>query len=78
MLAEQVAAKQAELAPLFASADYQAALNSLASLREAVDNFFDNVMVMADDEAIKNNRLSLLASLSNLFMEVADIAQLQQ
>ncbi len=78
VLAEQVSAKQAELAPLFAAADYQAALNSLASLREAVDNFFDHVMVMADDEAVKNNRLSLLASLSNLFMEVADIAQLQQ
>lgn len=78
VLAEQVAAKQAELAPLFAAADYQAALNSLASLREAVDNFFDDVMVMADDEAVKNNRLSLLASLSNLFMEVADIALLQQ
>lgn len=78
VLAEQVGAKQAELAPLFAAADYQAALNSLASLREAVDNFFDNVMVMADDDAVKNNRLSLLASLSSLFMEVADIAQLQQ
>jgi len=78
VLAEQVAAKQAELAPLFAAADYQAALNSLASLRSAVDNFFDNVMVMADDEQVKNNRLALLASLSSLFLEVADIALLQQ
>jgi len=78
VLAEQVAAKQAELAPLFAAADYQAALNSLASLRAPVDNFFDNVMVMADDEQVKNNRLALLASLSSLFLEVADIALLQQ
>ncbi len=78
VLAEQVAAKQTELAPLFAAADYQAALNSLASLRSAVDNFFDNVMVMADDEQVKNNRLALLASLSSLFLEVADIALLQQ
>ncbi|WP_417596130.1 glycine--tRNA ligase subunit beta [Oceanospirillum sp.] len=78
VLAEQVAAKQAELAPLFAAANYQAALNSLASLRSAVDNFFDNVMVMADDEQVKNNRLALLASLSSLFLEVADIALLQQ
>ncbi|OPX55701.1 glycyl-tRNA synthetase beta chain [Oceanospirillum multiglobuliferum] len=77
-LAAQVAAKQVELAPLFAAADYQAALNSLASLRGAVDSFFDDVMVMADDEQVKNNRLALLASLSSLFMEVADIAQLQQ
>lgn len=77
-LATQVAAKQVELAPLFAAADYQAALNSLASLRGAVDSFFDDVMVMADDEQVKNNRLALLASLSSLFMEVADIAQLQQ
>ena len=78
VLAEQVAAKQAELAPLFAAADYQTALNSLASLRSAVDSFFDNVMVMADDEQVKNNRLALLASLSSLFLEVADIALLQQ
>lgn len=75
-LAEQVAAKQALVAPLFASGDYQAALTALADLRDAVDSFFDDVMVMVDDEALRNNRLLLLKQLRDLFLEVADISQL--
>jgi len=69
--------QQEKLTPLFASGDYSAALSSLAVLREAVDNFFDNVMVMADDEALKNNRLALLSQLRNLFLEIADLSRLQ-
>jgi len=46
-------------------------------LRPAVDNFFDNVMVMTEDEAVRNNRLALLAQLRGLFLKVADISQLQ-
>ncbi|KZN60773.1 glycyl-tRNA synthetase [Pseudoalteromonas luteoviolacea CPMOR-1] len=76
-LAEQVAALTEELAPVYAQGDYQQALTRLASLREAVDNFFDNVMVMADDEAVKNNRLALLSQLSRLFLNTADISVLQ-
>ncbi|ASD65594.1 glycine--tRNA ligase subunit beta [Pseudoalteromonas piscicida] len=76
-LAEQVAALTAELAPVYAEGDYQTALTRLASLREAVDNFFDNVMVMADDEAVKANRLALLGQLSKLFLNTADISVLQ-
>ncbi|MDK1290276.1 glycine--tRNA ligase subunit beta [Pseudoalteromonas umbrosa] len=76
-LAEQVAALTDELAPVYAQGDYQQALTRLASLREAVDNFFDNVMVMADDEAVKNNRLALLSQLSRLFLNTADISVLQ-
>src|SRR5690606_9578438 len=49
-LAEQVAAKQQAVAPLMAKGDYSAALTELAGLRAVVDSFFDNVMVMADDE----------------------------
>ncbi len=49
----QVAELQAELAPLFAAGDYQAALTRLAALREPVDTFFNEVMVMADDEALR-------------------------
>lgn len=64
--------------PLFSEGRYHEALDALASLREPVDTFFDEVMVMADDQAIRNNRLSLLHSLQTLFLEVADIAQLQQ
>ncbi|MGL4751013.1 MAG: DALR anticodon-binding domain-containing protein, partial [Aeromonadaceae bacterium] len=73
----QVAELQAELAPLFAAGDYQAALTRLAALREPVDTFFNEVMVMADDEALKANRLALLNNLRNLFLQVADISLLQ-
>ncbi|ENC6659478.1 glycine--tRNA ligase subunit beta [Aeromonas hydrophila] len=76
-LATQVAELQAELAPLFAAGDYQAALTRLAALREPVDTFFNEVMVMADDEALKANRLALLNNLRNLFLQVADISLLQ-
>lgn len=77
MLAAQVAELTEALAPVYAVGDYQGALTQLASLREAVDNFFDNVMVMADDEAVKNNRLALLSQLSRLFLNTADISVLQ-
>lgn len=63
--------------PLLENSDYQAALKGMASLREPVDNFFDNVMVMADDPKIKSNRLTLLNRLSQLFLRVADISLLQ-
>jgi glycyl-tRNA synthetase beta chain len=62
--------------PLFASRDYTAGLAQLAALRQPIDTFFDDVMVMADDEALKNNRIALLATLRNLFLEVADISLL--
>ncbi|MFM5136721.1 DALR anticodon-binding domain-containing protein, partial [Aeromonas rivipollensis] len=70
-------ALQSELAPLFAAGDYQAALTRLAALREPVDTFFNEVMVMAEDEALKANRLALLNNLRNLFLQVADISLLQ-
>ncbi len=57
--------------------DYQNALVSLASLKEPVDDFFDHVMVNADDPAIKNNRLALLKELHQLFINIADISELQ-
>ena len=50
----------------------------LAELRDPVDVFFDTVMVMADDEAVRNNRLALLAFLRDLFLNVADISLLQE
>jgi len=55
---------------------YAQALASLAALREPVDVFFDGVMVNADDVALRQNRLSLLKSMRDLFMQVADISQL--
>ncbi|WP_434953323.1 glycine--tRNA ligase subunit beta [Shewanella sp. HL-SH4] len=76
-LADKLIQLQPELAPLFANADYQQALTLLADLRESVDTFFEDVMVMADDEALKNNRLALLNSLREQFLHVADISVLQ-
>jgi len=77
-LFEAVAASQQQVAPLFAAGDYQQALDALATLREPIDAFFDQVMVMADDDTIRRNRLALLAGLQALFLEVADISQLPQ
>ncbi|MFP4136925.1 MAG: glycine--tRNA ligase subunit beta [Halomonas sp.] len=71
-------AQRTVVTPLFVEARYQEALDALAALREPVDTFFDEVMVMADDTAVRSNRLALLAELRALFLEVADIAQLQQ
>jgi glycyl-tRNA synthetase beta chain len=76
-LAQQVAGLQAELAPLFAAGDYTTALAKLASLRDTVDRFFTEVMVNAEDAAVRRNRLTLLANLRALFLAIADISQLQ-
>jgi glycyl-tRNA synthetase beta chain len=75
-LAKAVAEKAKHVAPLFAAANYSDALAQLADLRDTVDTFFDDVMVMADDEALRNNRLALLSQLRALFLEVADISLL--
>ncbi|MBN8728400.1 MAG: glycine--tRNA ligase subunit beta [Xanthomonadales bacterium] len=69
-------AAEAGTAPLLAAQDYVAFLKRLAALRDPVDRFFDEVMVMADDPAVRANRLALLARLRRLFLRVADIALL--
>ncbi|MDH5230508.1 MAG: glycine--tRNA ligase subunit beta [Gammaproteobacteria bacterium] len=68
--------KQAEFDTCMAQSDYQAALSLLASLRQPVDQFFDQVLVMDDDPKVRHNRLTLLAKLSFNFNQVADIAAL--
>ena len=45
-------------------------------MKEPVDSFFDEVMVMADDEAVKNNRLSLLAAIAHLFLQIGDFSKM--
>lgn len=57
-------------------ADYPSALMQLSTLREPVDRFFDQVMVMCDDEALRDNRLALLAMLRGVFLDIADVARL--
>ena len=60
----------------FAAGDYTGSLQSLAALRVPVDAFFDSVMVNADDPALRNNRLGLLAILHQAMNQVADISKL--
>ena len=60
-----------------ASGDYIARLTALAGLRDYVDAFFDEVMVLCDDVALRNNRLALLNELRQLFLATADISRLQ-
>jgi glycyl-tRNA synthetase beta chain len=75
-LAEQIRKQADTVIPLFEKGDYATALSSLANLREPVDRFFEEVMVMAEDDATRNNRLAMLNSLRNLFLRVADISVL--
>jgi glycyl-tRNA synthetase beta chain len=75
-LATAIEGLAAVVPPLLEQRDYNAVLQKLALLREPIDEFFDDVMVMADDSAIRNNRLALLHSLHMLFIGVADISQL--
>jgi glycyl-tRNA synthetase beta chain len=77
-LAEKVSQARSDLAPLTANADYTGVLNYLAGMRETIDSFFDDVMVMADDEAVRLNRLALLNQTRALFLGVADISCLQE
>ncbi|MEE3652164.1 MULTISPECIES: glycine--tRNA ligase subunit beta [unclassified Brenneria] len=76
-LATHVVVLSDKLEPLFAAGRYQEALAELASLREPVDAFFEQVMVMTDDEPVRINRLTLLNKLRELFLQVADISLLQ-
>ena len=76
-LAEEVLALRTEVQPLIAKGDYTAVLDKLANLRAPVDSFFDNVMVNAEDPALRQNRLAILNTLQGLFLQVADISVLQ-
>lgn len=67
---------QPKIEAALAAQDFQTALSALASVKPQVDAFFDNVMVMADDAAVKQNRLNLLNKLADLMNAVADIALL--
>jgi glycyl-tRNA synthetase beta chain len=75
-LSEILASLESTLRPLFDNLDYESVLFELAALSEPVDEFFDNVMVMAEDPAIKQNRLAILNRLRNLFLQIADVSVL--
>ena len=76
-LAEAVLALRTEVQPLIAKGDYTAVLDKLANLRSTVDAFFADVMVNAEDLALRQNRLAILNTLQGLFLQVADISVLQ-
>jgi glycyl-tRNA synthetase beta chain len=65
-----------KVAPMLKERRYAQVLNELADLRDPVDHFFDEVMVMAENEAVRTNRLALLGELRALFLDVADISRL--
>lgn len=75
-LFEAVQDKEKEIVSLMSEKNYTAVLQLLASLQKPTDNFFDKVMVMVDDEKVRNNRINLLQRLRNLFIQVADISLL--
>ena len=75
-LASAIEALSVVSKPLIENRDYDAVLKNLATLRDPVDAFFNDVMVMSDDRAVRENRLSLLHSLRRLCINVADIAQM--
>lgn len=76
-LFKEVDALTNDVNALFKNGDYQSALKKLSALKNPVDQFFDGVMVMADDDALKNNRIALLKQISDLFLQAADLAKLQ-
>jgi glycyl-tRNA synthetase beta chain len=75
-LYEAVLAARAAVDPLLEKQAYEAALTRLSELRPTIDTFFDDVLVMTDDEAVRRNRLALLSGVHALFLDTADISRL--
>lgn len=75
-LFEAISEQEERVLPLFRQGEYDPGLRSLANLRKPVDRFFDDVMVMTEDEAMRTNRIALLSRLRSLFLQVADISLL--
>ena len=75
-LATKMKLLESDVTGAFAQGDFSGALQTLAQMRDEVDAFFNDVMVMAEDEALRNNRLALLSSLHGMMNRVADISKL--
>lgn len=76
-LATILSTKADEIGPLYQSQKYDDVLQNLSTLKDPVDSFFDDVLVMSEDEKLRNNRIALLSQLRALFLKVADVALLQ-
>jgi glycyl-tRNA synthetase beta chain len=70
-------ALRAEAQARFAAGEYLAFLQGLSALKGPIDKFFDDVMVMADDEAVRRNRLGLLNQIASEFGKLAQFTHLQ-
>ncbi|MGH8414831.1 MAG: glycine--tRNA ligase subunit beta, partial [Gammaproteobacteria bacterium] len=77
LLHEKVVGLRRDIRPLIAKGDYAHTLRKLAALRMPVDQFFDKVLVMDPDTELRSNRLALLAGLSALFLDTADLSLIQ-
>ena len=75
-LNEKFKAIKAEVLDLFKAGEYSQGLNLITTLRPAIDEFFGAVMVMVEDEKLKNARLSLLKGISELCMRFADLSKI--
>ena len=75
-LATAIESARQSIADQVNKGDYGAALQTIAALREPVDAFFDGVMVMAEDEKVKANRLALLTQVASLFADIADFTRI--
>jgi glycyl-tRNA synthetase beta chain len=76
-LYDEMEAVSEKIAPLLKQGEYQMALQHLATLRDAVDHFFDHVMVMDENPTVRINRLAFLQKVRLMFLQVADISVLQ-
>jgi glycyl-tRNA synthetase beta chain len=74
LLFQQLHEKELSTASMFDAGDYTSGLAELTELKDSVDRFFDDVLIMCDDESLQNNRLALLQRLRNIFLKVADIS----
>jgi glycyl-tRNA synthetase beta chain len=77
LLFDKITGMSTEVQPMFVAGDYARGLQLLSGLKEPIDQFFDQVMVMAEDPKIRANRLALLSQMENLFLSVADLSRLQ-
>jgi glycyl-tRNA synthetase beta chain len=76
-LAARIPELQTFIVPLLQEQDYEGVLMALSKLHANIDEFFEQVMVMVEDNDLRLNRLALLRSLEALFLEVADISRLK-
>ena len=69
-------AVRAEATPLLEASDYEGALGVILKMKEPVDTFFEEVMVMAEDEKVRANRLNLLTAIARLFLKIGDFSKM--